>query len=447
MRIRVRVTQIYARVFKTTQCRVTRLRGNSPPSPPTRRSLRTRLKTPSTCHNSKHHYHIAAMSLGSRASKRTHSQSFPEEDLLITRSQPIRSVAPKRQQSRLAFGQSAVQEHARRSTPLEPRQRSLSQSPSQASSIQPSESASIASRPMGRKILATKRISFEVDLTMLDGVYRTRTRTIRQIHTGKISWIYLHGIELEKKDTTNRWHKYWLCKPCFDGGKLKALSAASTSSCGEHLRAKHSILPPGAEVATTTSSSIDPFVEQRHPFAEERWQTAFINWITKNDITFEAAADPALHEVILLGGPSVRHLLPSRPTIRRWLLQTYDERLLEVKESLATARSRVTISIDGWSAGNDLALLGVVGHWVDKQGELKTALLGLRHSRATTASLSLSRSRQYLRPLPYKATRSVPSKWIMPVATTRHSTLSQSHLTSTLRDSAYVVSATSLISS
>lgn len=115
-----------------------------------------------------------------------------------------------------------------------------------------------------------------------------------------------------------------------------------------------------------------------HPLAEERWQTAFINWIANKDVTFEAAADPTLHAVILQGGSHIKHLLPSRPTIRKWLLDTYKERLLEVKNSLATSKSRITISLDGWSAGNDLSLLGVVGHWIDLEGNMTTALLGLR---------------------------------------------------------------------
>lgn len=136
------------------------------------------------------------------------------------------------------------------------------------------------------------------------------------------------------------------------------MAAASTHSCSEHLRRYHKIHPPGTTTPTTTSL-VDPHL---HPLAEEQWQTAFINWIANKDVTFEAAADPTLHAVILKGGSHVRHLLPSRPTIRKWLLDIYKERLLEVKNSLATSKSRITISLDGWLAGNDLSLLGVVGH-------------------------------------------------------------------------------------
>lgn len=238
------------------------------------------------------------MAPGSRASKRTYSQSFPEEELAITRSQPSRSVASIRKQSKLAFSQSALQETPRVTTPR-PQQRSPSPIPSQESSIVPSESASNASRLVSGKILANRRIYFEVDLSNLEGDFRTRTRNIRSLKSNKISWIYLHGIEIEKRDKHSHWAKHWLCKPCFDEGDHKAFAAASTHSASEHLRKYHKIHAPGTPTSPTTASSIDAYLNHRHPLAEEQWQTAFINWIANNDITFEAAADPTLHAVIL----------------------------------------------------------------------------------------------------------------------------------------------------
>jgi len=48
-----------------------------------------------------------------------------------------------------------------------------------------------------------------------------------------------------------------------------------------------------------------------------------------------------------------------------------------VKESLRAARSRVAISFDGWSSGNDRHLLGIVGHWLGSDGQMVRALLAL----------------------------------------------------------------------
>jgi hypothetical protein len=78
------------------------------------------------------------------------------------------------------------------------------------------------------------------------------------------------------------------------------------------------------------------------------------------DTSFEAATHPKLREVILLRGPTVKDLLPSRNTIRSWLLSTYTERLSDVKNSILNARSKIVLSLDGWLAPNNLSLLGVV---------------------------------------------------------------------------------------
>jgi hypothetical protein len=43
----------------------------------------------------------------------------------------------------------------------------------------------------------------------------------------------------------------------------------------------------------------------------------------------------------------VKDLLPSRNTIRSWLLSTYIERLSDVKNSILNARSKIVLSLNG----------------------------------------------------------------------------------------------------
>jgi hypothetical protein len=49
-----------------------------------------------------------------------------------------------------------------------------------------------------------------------------------------------------------------------------------------------------------------------------------------------------------------------------------------VKESLANARSRITLSFDAWSSLNHYSLLGVVAYWIDSKRELRTGLLAIK---------------------------------------------------------------------
>jgi hypothetical protein len=222
-------------------------------------------------------------------------------------------------------------------------------------------------------------VLFEVDLEAVGGDIRVRSRTARAINQSRISWIYLHGIELEKKDKKNKWNKHWLCKPCYDAGTIKLYAAESTASCNRHLNTFHGLYAPGVQPPTDSSAGgMDDYLEGVHPLQAEQWRADFIDWIAHDDITFEQAASIRLRKVILGGGRHLLHLLPSARTVRSWLTNTYHERFEDVKKCLASSYSKINLSFDGWSSPNRLSLLGVVGHWIDKDRKLKTCLLALR---------------------------------------------------------------------
>lgn len=156
-----------------------------------------------------------------RGSKRTYSQLDSDDDLHITRSQPAPRPAASQRQTTLSFSQPAPSPAPIPSPAL-----------SQTSSIHPSESVSFTSNTIQR-IPAKQRIYFAVDCSRfkeLNG-FRVKARTMRSIgNKSRISWIYLHGMELEKKDK-DKWIKHWLCKQCFDEGSPKPMPASSTTSC------------------------------------------------------------------------------------------------------------------------------------------------------------------------------------------------------------------------
>jgi hypothetical protein len=58
---------------------------------------------------------------------------------------------------------------------------------------------SVKRKPKKQEILAHRRVEFDVDLDLLDGEYRRHSRSEQAFYNSPISWIYLHGIELEKK--------------------------------------------------------------------------------------------------------------------------------------------------------------------------------------------------------------------------------------------------------
>ena len=67
-------------------------------------------------------------------------------------------------------------------------------------------------------------------------------------------------------------------------------------------------------------------------------------------------------------------------------MNTYHERVADVRTSLAKSRSKINLSFDAWSSLNHRSLLGIVAHWIDENRTLKTALLGLRPLKGYTGS-------------------------------------------------------------
>jgi hypothetical protein len=69
--------------------------------------------------------------------------------------------------------------------------------------------------------------------------------------------------------------------------------------------------------------------------------------------------------------------IPSRMTLSRWIGKAYDQQFVAIKEVVRSAATRISLSFDLWTSYNQLALLGLVAHFLDHSGVPKTVLLSL----------------------------------------------------------------------
>jgi len=75
---------------------------------------------------------------------------------------------------------------------------------------------------------------------------------------------------------------------------------------------------------------------------------------------------------------ALRHGLPSTgDTNRNWILSAYDVARLSVIQQFSKSTLQVHFSFDVWSSPNHRAFFGLIGHWINKAGILKVALLGM----------------------------------------------------------------------
>lgn len=114
------------------------------------------------------------------------------------------------------------------------------------------------------------------------------------------------------------------------------------------------------------------------PFDSERFKKSYTDWAICEDLSFRQATSSRTRDLIKSGGPAAENVLPSSPTtLRNWIMASYESRLTDIKNMLVISRSKIHLSFDLWSSSNHLTLCGVVAHFVDENGYVKTALLGL----------------------------------------------------------------------
>lgn len=111
----------------------------------------------------------------------------------------------------------------------------------------------------------------------------------------------------------------------------------------------------------------------------ERFRLLFIRLFTHCQVSFSIVERPEFQELLLYIQPSIeRYLVESHKTIGNWVIDEFKKGQVALKEVLARAKSRVHISFDIWTAPTGVPILGICGHFLDEQLQLRHPLLALR---------------------------------------------------------------------
>jgi hypothetical protein len=73
-----------------------------------------------------------------------------------------------------------------------------------------------------------------------------------------------------------------------------------------------------------------------------------------------------------------RCLPRSENTVRSWILTAFNVAKESLKSQLITLDTTIHYSCDLWTSPNHRAFLGIVAHWVDKGGALRSTVLGMQ---------------------------------------------------------------------
>ncbi|XP_044715999.1 transposase [Hirsutella rhossiliensis] len=166
----------------------------------------------------------------------------------------------------------------------------------------------------------------------------------------RTSWIWEHGYDIEKDSSG---HRFWLFTHHInkDGPmpaqRKKQRTLLDMIDLDSHQPREQALM--------------NAFVASFEPI---RFQQLLIRWVTCDNIPF--------------------HKLES-PTIRQWIVRSFDRHKGVVTELLSRSLSRINVSFDAWSSRKFTSLLGLTVHFLDDEGRFRTFLLGLpriegRHS-------------------------------------------------------------------
>jgi hypothetical protein len=216
----------------------------------------------------------------------------------------------------------------------------------------------------------------------------------------RVSWVWEHGAKIQHQSKI-----YWLCRICHLAKKYSGAlySAASTDHCHDHMEEVHRLVDPlraADRAERSRASTTNPFrlaaensqlrqakTSDQQPdnndigplaFDDHEYKRRFIDWVVADNISFRQSVSSQIQWLLLNGGAHVRDTIPnSHRTVSSWIIMAFETSRKQVKDLVATSLSKINLSFDIWTSSNDLALLGVVAHFINAEGCLRVALLGL----------------------------------------------------------------------
>ena len=84
------------------------------------------------------------------------------------------------------------------------------------------------------------------------------------------------------------------------------------------------------------------------------------------------------------------YLVSSGNGIRAWTKDAFNQEKVGLKRRLSRARSKIHISCDLWTSPSQLAMLGIVLHYLDEAGNVVHVLGGLKRVRGTHSGENIS---------------------------------------------------------
>ena len=197
------------------------------------------------------------------------------------------------------------------------------------------------------------------------------------------SWVWNHG----NLSFSNRGQRLWKCNHCAPHRPI-IYHCSSTTHISHHLRSRHNIrrelvTPTPATVTQQTLATMRP--------SQIVVRKALVSWVLHDYQAFRQVESPQFKQFLAAVMPlQPNSFLPSRNTLRNWVLDTFDDKKPFVLALLAAATSHIHVSVDTWTSPNHLSFLAIVIHFADNLHRWRTLLLALKEIQSSHVGVHLA---------------------------------------------------------
>lgn len=172
----------------------------------------------------------------------------------------------------------------------------------------------------------------------------------------------------------------YCCKTC-----IPIYQSNHRGNAAQHVRSHHPIMSSKSTSQQSITSMFGAGISPstlRSSFNQQGYKEAIIGLITRRRVPLSVVEWSELKQLALACNPAIEDLLiTSRRSITRVIVANYELYAGQLKDSLATAISPIHVSSDLWTSPHHHALLAVCAQWVDKDYQLRKALIGLPECR------------------------------------------------------------------
>ena len=107
-------------------------------------------------------------------------------------------------------------------------------------------------------------------------------------------------------------------------------------------------------------------------------ESLYVKWISTDNKALRLAGYPEFRAFLTYLNANIDVCLPSSTTsIGEWVLRQFDIEKERIRQRIQSARSKVHISCDLWTAPNSLPILGVVAHYISEDNILESSTLSM----------------------------------------------------------------------